>query len=152
MQTAAPFMPCACSAARRVARVLTQLYDSRLRASGLEAPQFSILLTLDEAGPRSQVTLARWHALDKTTVSRNLKLLESKGWIVLSGVEDRRIRQFKITAAGRKRLMVAKPEWKKTQDQLRLSMGGDQWEALFRSFQTLTSAVQVIDQPNGEKA
>ena len=33
---------CACAAVRRTARVVTQLYDSCLRESGLEAAQFGL--------------------------------------------------------------------------------------------------------------
>ena len=53
--------------------MLTQLYDSRLRDTGMEAPQFALMMTLDKQGPCSQGALGRRYALDKTTVSRNLK-------------------------------------------------------------------------------
>ncbi len=72
---------CACATARQVARVLTQLYDSRLRSSGIEAPQFALMLTLDNEGPCSQSVLGRRYALDKTTMSRNLRLLQRRGWV-----------------------------------------------------------------------
>lgn len=141
---------CACSAARQVARVLTQLYDARLRAGGLEAPQFALMLSLEQCGPLSQVALARGHDMEKTTVSRNLKLLEAKGWIALSEVEDRRVRQFKLTAAGRKQLAAAKPKWKKAQDELLASMGAGKWKAMFEAFQGVIQAAKSIDQARGK--
>jgi DNA-binding MarR family transcriptional regulator len=124
--------------------VLTQLYDSRLRGSGLEAPQFALMMTLDKQGPCSQVALGRRYALDKTTVSRNLKLLEGNGWIEVSVAHDRRERQFTLTAAGRKRVAAAKPEWKKAQDELRSAMTAGQWDAMFHAFTTATEAAQRI--------
>ena len=137
-------LPCACATARQVARVLTQLYDTRLRASGLEAPQFALLLTLEKMGRCSQVDLGKRFALDKTTVSRNLALLENSGWIQSAVGIDRRRREFTLTAAGRERLAGAKPRWKEAQDQLRSQMTGEQWETMFRIFREVTAAAQAV--------
>ena len=134
---------CACATARQVSRVLTQLYDSRLRGTGIEAPQFALLLTLDKQGPCSQAALGRRYAIDKTTVSRNLKLLERNGWIESPPANDTRERRFTLTAAGRKRLVAAKPEWKKAQEQLRSGMTAAQWDAMWRVFRIVTSAAQT---------
>ncbi len=137
---------CACATARQVARVLTQLYDGRLRGSGLEAPQFALLLTLEKQGACSQADLGRRYALDKTTVSRNLKLLERNGWIESATAKDKRQRQFVLTASGRKRVEAAKPEWKKTQDALRSVMSGAEWDAMFRTFRTVAKAAQSLQE------
>lgn len=135
-------LPCACANARRVARVLTQLYDSRLRPAGLEAPQFALLTVLDQQGPCSQAALGRRHALDKTTVSRNLELLQRKRWIAPAPAGDRRERRFTLTAEGRRRIAAARPAWKKTQDDLRSRMPAGEWEAMFLAFQTVSAAAQ----------
>jgi DNA-binding MarR family transcriptional regulator len=145
-------LTCACATARQVARVLTQLYDSRLRETGMEAPQFALMMTLDKQGPCSQIAIGRRYALDKTTVSRNLKLLERHGWIESSAATDRRQRQFTLTAAGRKRLAAAKPEWKKAQDQLRSGMTAEQWTAMFHVFKTVTQAAQRSQGETDQKA
>jgi DNA-binding MarR family transcriptional regulator len=147
-------LPCACATARQVARVLTQLYDGRLRETGVEAPQFALMMTLEKQGPCSQVDLGRSYALDKTTVSRNLKLLERNGWISSSEVSDKRKRQFTLTASGRKRLAVAKPQWKKAQNQLRSGMAAGQWDAMFRVFRTVVQAAQTLQKVDqkGEKS
>lgn len=145
---------CACATARQVARVLTQLYDGRLRETGVEAPQFALMMTLETQGPCSQVDLGRRYALDKTTVSRNLKLLERKGWISSSVASDRRKRQFTLTTAGRKRLAIAKPHWRKAQHQLRSGMAVEQWDAMFRVFRTVVQAAQTLQKVDqkGEKS
>jgi DNA-binding MarR family transcriptional regulator len=142
---------CACATARHVARVLTQMYDGRLRASGLEAPQFALMMTLDQQGPCSQIALGRRAALDKTTISRNLKLLERNGWIECSVANDRRERQVTLTAEGRKRLTAAKPEWKKAQNELRSAMSPGQWDAMFQTFATVTDVAQRIQREAGQK-
>jgi DNA-binding MarR family transcriptional regulator len=135
---------CACATSRQLARVLTQLYDSRLRSTGLEAPQFALMMTLAKQGPCGPVDLGRRYALDKTTVSRNLKLLERKGWIESSAATDKRKREFILTASGRKQLAAAKPHWRKAQNLLRTSMSAKQWDEMFRVFKTVTQTVQAL--------
>jgi DNA-binding MarR family transcriptional regulator len=145
-------LPCACATARQVARVLTQLYDSRLSRTGLEAPQFALLMTLEKQGACGPIELGRRYALDKTTVSRNLKLLERKGWIESSASKDKRKRQFILTAAGLQRLAAAKPQWKKAQNQLRTGMTAGKWDEMFRVFRTVTEAAQnVQDEVRGKE-
>ena len=137
-------LPCACATARQVARALTQLYDARLREAGMEAPQFAMLMVLDKQGPCNQVDLGRRHALDKTTVSRNLKVLEKRGWIESAAGTDRRTRRFVLTAAGRKGLKAAMPRWKKAQEDLRSGMSGAEWTAMFRAFRSAAQAAQRL--------
>jgi DNA-binding MarR family transcriptional regulator len=145
---------CACATARQVARLLTQLYDGWLSETGLQAPQFALLMTLDAHGSVSQAVLGRRYALDKTTMSRNLKLFERKGWITASGADDKRERRFAITAAGHARLAAARPEWKKAQEQLRAGMTAKQWSAMFEAFRIAARATQTAQRfkkANGER-
>jgi DNA-binding MarR family transcriptional regulator len=123
-----------------VARALTQLYDGRLRAAGMEAPQFALMMTLQKAGPSSQASVGRRYSIDKTTLSRNLKVLRRNGWIESSASDDRRERRFTLTAAGRKALAAARPEWKKSQDRLRSSMTAEEWDSMFRVFKMVIRA------------
>jgi DNA-binding MarR family transcriptional regulator len=137
-------LACACATARQVARMLTQLYDSRLETSGIEAPQFALMLTLDKEGPCSQTALGTRYALDKTTVSRNLKLLHREGWVAFTPTRDKRERQVALTSEGRRRLSIARPEWKKAQTELRTTMTEAQWTRMFKAFKTVTQAAQAM--------
>ena len=145
-------LACACATARQVARVLTHLYDSRLRGTGVEAAQFALMMTLDKEGPSSQAALGRRYAIDKTTISRNLKLLERNGWIEALASRDMRERQFALTAAGRKRLAAAKPEWKKAQAELRSWMTAKEWDGMWRAFKTVTGAAQAVKRHGDRRA
>ena len=136
-------LACVCATARQAARALTQLYDSWLRETGIEAPQFALMMTLDRQGPCSQATIGRRYVIDKTTLSRNVRLLERQGWIESSTANDRRERRFALTAAGHKRLDAAKPKWKKAQQHLRSGMSAREWEAMLRAFRTVTRAAQA---------
>jgi len=135
-----PRFVCACATARHVARTLTQLYDSALRDTGLEAPQFALLMAIERLGPCNQSALGERYALDKTTVSRNLKWLDRQGWVRVSNGKNRRERELTLTAEGRKRLAAAHPKWRKAQALLRSEMSDTEWNAMFRAFEKITEA------------
>ncbi|MFN7978551.1 MAG: MarR family winged helix-turn-helix transcriptional regulator [Vicinamibacterales bacterium] len=143
-EPAAPVdLGCACASARRLARTLTQLYDRRLRDAGVEAPQFAILATLRQ-GPMSQTLVGRMHALDKATVSRNLRVLERQGWITTAVGDDSRTRQVALTPAGRTTLAKARAEWQDAQAELQSAMTSAQWRAMFETFRAVTAATQNL--------
>src|SRR5882724_8837246 len=73
--------PCVCSTLRMVSRAVTQLYDDILRPSGLRVTQFSILATIARRGEANLRHLERALAIDQTTLTRSLKLLERNGAI-----------------------------------------------------------------------
>lgn len=135
-----PDLLCACGTARRAARALTQLYDSQLRSCGVEVPQLGLLGILYSRPGSSQAALGRMLGMDKTTLSRNFKLLKRKGWVEPAATKDERERGFRLTPAGRERLRVAKPLWKKAQDQLRSSMSDGEWETMWKVLRVTTQA------------
>ena len=135
---------CACANSRRVARLLTQLYDRHLQGSGLEAPQFALMATLDTHGPCTQTALGRHHGMDKTTVSRNVGMLRRKGWITRSPTLDRRERRIGLTPAGRAILASARPRWQQAQRSLQSAMTPAQWRDLFAALRTASAAAHRL--------
>src|SRR5947208_8099644 len=71
--------PCVCNTLRMVSRVVTQLYDDCLRSSGLRVTQFSILAAVARLGEASLKQLEDELAIDQTTLTRSLTLLECDG-------------------------------------------------------------------------
>jgi DNA-binding MarR family transcriptional regulator len=151
-QNAIADLPCVCATVRRAARAVTQLYDSWLRTHGIEGPQFALLAMLDQLDTCNQATMGRRLDLDKTTLSRNLKLLKRKGWIEFLPGSDARERLVNLTPAGRHRLAAARPAWLKAQQQLRLSMTAKDWDAIWTALRTVTHAAQVARRGDGQKA
>jgi DNA-binding MarR family transcriptional regulator len=146
-------LACACATARQVARTLTQLYDGFLAGAGLEAPQFALLMTLASQGATSQASIGRRYALDKTTVSRNLKWLERQGWVEsAAGAADKRERRFTLTAEGQRKLAAARIEWKKAQQSLRGGMTAKQWGAMFVAFRTVARAAHGIQRERNKES
>src|SRR5437870_10676426 len=68
--------PCVCSTLRMVSRAVTQLYDDILRPSGLRVTQFSILATIARSGEANLRQLEAALAIDQTTLTRSLSLLQ----------------------------------------------------------------------------
>ena len=134
-------LPCACAAARRASRLITQIYEEELREH-LAPPQFGLLSLLHALPGCSQVTMARRLALDKTTLSRNLKLLEKNGWIEHTESDDRRERGYRLTTAGAKIRTAAKPGWQRAQNRLRSAMTASQWDAMWKTFGNITDATR----------
>jgi DNA-binding MarR family transcriptional regulator len=125
------------------------LYDRALKDTGLEAPQFALLMTLEKLGPCNQSTLRERYAVDKTTVSRNLRWLERQGWVKSAIGRNRRERELTLTREGRERLAAAQPKWRKAQELLRSQMSDAEWNAMFRAFQKVTAAAQRARRSHG---
>ena len=134
-----PDIDCACATARRAARLVTQLYDEELRGH-LEASQFALLSAIEQQSGCNQSMLAKALALDKTTLSRNLSVLERRGWVERQAATDQRERGFRLTPAGRGLLKTARPAWKRAQARLQSAMTGEQWDQMRRAFRVFTNA------------
>jgi len=133
-------LPCACATLRRASRAVTQAYNQTLRGSGLEVTQFTFLQVLARAGELTQSRMANLLAIDSTTLSRSLKPLEKSGWIAIRPGSDRRERHLRLTAAGRKTLEQAMPQWRLAQEQLRKRLGEAAWSLLTLSADLATGA------------
>ena len=83
---------CACFSLRKVTRAVTQLYDEMLRPAGLRGTQFSLLVAVQMAGPVGVTRLAELTVMDRTTLTRNLELLQKQGLIEIAAGADRRSR------------------------------------------------------------
>src|SRR5881397_223984 len=119
--------PCVCSTLRMVSRAVTQLYDDILRPSGLRVTQFSILATLARMGEANLKQLADALAIDQTTLTRSLNLLERDGVIERGPHPDGRIKAMRLTSKGRRALEVARPLWARAQDKVLRELGTKSW-------------------------
>jgi DNA-binding MarR family transcriptional regulator len=135
--------PCVCNTLRMATRVVTQLYDDILRPSGLRVTQFSILATIARLGEANLKQLEDTLAVDQTTVTRSLSLLERNGVIERAPHPDRRIKAMRLTAKGRRALQVARPLWAEAQDKVLRELGRTAWaDAQRRLNQLLEVAVE----------
>ena len=116
---------CLCLATRQAARALSRRYDEALRPAGLTSGQFSLLMSLSRPLPPTLGSVATLLAMDRTTLTANLKPLERRGLVESrADPDDRRGRRLALTAAGRETLCAALPLWEQTQAEVSCLLGG----------------------------
>lgn len=120
---------CTCMNIRKASRALTQLYDEALQPSGLLVTQFTVLVALAIKKSATMTDLAKDLGMDRTTLTRNLKPLETQGLVQITPGQDRRTRLIEMTAAGHGALNEALPLWEQVQAQVMAQLG-EQWETL----------------------
>ena len=106
---------CSCSALRRASRAVTQHYEAFFRGTGLRATQFTLLVSLAQTGPLPISLLASRLELERTSLTRNLRPLERKGFVETLTDDDRRVRRIRITTRGEAAALDALPAWKRAQ-------------------------------------
>ena len=103
---------CLCLHVQRAARQLARRFDEALKPAGLTHGQFSLMMSLNRPTPPKIGDIAALLAMDRTTVTANLKPLERRGFIaVAADPDDRRSRVLALTKAGGKALAAAVPLW-----------------------------------------
>ncbi len=123
------FEDCSCFNLRRAARRVTQVYDHALASSGLKTTQFSLLAVLtrkDATEGVAIIRLAEKLGMDRTTLTRNLAVIERNGLVTVRTGDDPRSRLVVLTKAGRSALECAAPLWAKAQAEMAGKIGTDQ--------------------------
>ncbi|MDJ0893999.1 MAG: MarR family transcriptional regulator [Alphaproteobacteria bacterium] len=123
---------CTCFRLRRATRRATQIYDRHLQECGLRITQYSLLMRLRARGPVTVSELADVMAMDRTTLTRNLKPLERAGLIAAARGRDRRSRTLSLSEEGDRLLSVARPVWQRAQDEVNARLGVDTVAELHR--------------------
>lgn len=121
---------CVCGNLRKAARAVTQVYDEALRPIGLRVTQFGILGATKAMEPVTLSRLADATVTDRTTLTRNLRLLQKKGLIRIQSGDDRREREIALTERGRAALVRGLPLWQEAQVRVVQGLGEERWKSL----------------------
>jgi DNA-binding MarR family transcriptional regulator len=106
---------CLCLHLQRAARAVARRFDQAFRSLGLTSGQFSLMMSLDVAEAPSIGYTSALLAMDRTTLTANLKPLERRGLVeVKVDAVDRRTRRLSLAPAGRELLAAAVPVWRET--------------------------------------
>jgi DNA-binding MarR family transcriptional regulator len=106
---------CLCLHLQRAARAVARRFDAALRPLGLTNGQFSLLMSLNREDPPTIGSVSALLAMDRTTLTANLKPLERRGLVkVTIDDADKRTRRVTLTPPGRVLLVAAVPVWKRT--------------------------------------
>lgn len=114
---------CLCTGLRQAAQSATQFYDDALAPTGLKVTMFRLLRRIEEAGTPTITELADIVQLDRSTLGRNLKVLQREGLVELSGGEDQRTKAVALTALGRRKFKSALPLWDGAQRTMKKELG-----------------------------
>lgn len=114
---------CLCLHTQRAARALARRFDEALLPAGLRSGQFSLLMALNRPTPPAIGSVAALLAMDRTTLTANLKPLARRGLIAIEvDPRDRRSRLLRLTDAGRAVLAEALPIWERTHAEIEAQM------------------------------
>jgi len=116
---------CLCLHVQRAARVLARRFDEALRPVGLTSGQFSLLASLNRPEPPSIGMVANVLAMDRTTLTANLKPLERRKLVkIVPHKNDKRNRLVNLTKAGHRLLEEALPIWRETHGAIEKRVAG----------------------------
>ncbi len=137
-----PVQRCAWSHIRRTDRVITQFYDRCLAPSGLSTSQFMLLATLSMAAPVTINRLAEVMDIDRTTLTRNLEMLDKQHLVQSQEVEgDRRMRRVLLTQEGEQIFRRALPLWQTAQTQIEQTLGWQRFNTLLTELSAIRAAI-----------
>ena len=127
---------CICYQTRMTAHAVTRAYNRALAPLGLEVTQFNILAALAAANSASVTALSDALALDRTTMTRNLKRLEASGLVCVSHGPGRAVRP-ELTDAGMALLASAIPLWEAEHAKMESAVGIQVWTETREGLRTI---------------
>ena len=116
---------CLCTNLRSAALAGTAFYDRKLAPAGVKVTMFRLLRQIDRLNVSSLTDLAEATGLDRSTLGRNVRVLERDGLVESVQVEDGRNKAIQLTEEGRKALDDAAPLWAEAQSELIAMLGED---------------------------
>jgi DNA-binding MarR family transcriptional regulator len=130
---------CLCLHLQRAARTVARRFDDALRPFSLTSGQFSLLMSLNRPEPPTIGNVSALLAMDRTTLTANLKPLERKGLLKVGvDAEDRRSRRLLITQNGRALLRAALPVWRREHRVIEAILDGSNLERLRSNLRALS--------------
>jgi DNA-binding MarR family transcriptional regulator len=103
---------CLCLHVQRAARALARRFDLAMKPVGLTNGQFSLLMSLNRPVPATMKSVSDLLAMDRTTLTAALKVLQRRGLVASSAdPRDRRGKLLTLTETGRTLLVEALPIW-----------------------------------------
>lgn len=138
---------CVCINLRRMSRMVSQIYDDALAPAGLKITQFCLLRAIARLGPSTVGALAEDQQLDRTTLTRNLALLERDGLIEQAPGADKRTSLAQLTRPGSAAIARALPYWQNVQNELRRSLGAQAIARLGAVHEKISRAAKAAHPP-----
>lgn len=120
---------CYCTNLRRSANAVSDYYDAEMKGTGLTSAQYYLLITLSRLESANITHWAENVGLDRSTMVRNIRLLESRG--LVEGTPGHG-KSFTLSREGRSRLEAAVPVWREAQRKIEAFLGEEDAQAVLR--------------------
>jgi DNA-binding MarR family transcriptional regulator len=121
---------CICIVLRTAARKVTALYDDALAPHGVTIAQYSLLRRVGRAGRVSLTELGRLAELDRSTIGRNVRVLDQAGFVRVESGDDQREAQVRLTEAGLATIDACREPWERAQKAVEAKIGAEGLAAL----------------------
>lgn len=112
-----------CVSLRNAAHRATLHYDTALGEAGITVTMYRLLKRVDALETPSLTNMAASMGLDRSTLGRNVRVLEKQGFIRMEAGKDSRMAVARMTEAGRGTLDKAHPLWAKAQAEMSELLG-----------------------------
>ena len=108
---------CIIARSRLISRVMTNIFDEELRPFGLVSSQHTLLGSIMRMGVATRAEIGRANFLDRSTLTRNLKLMLDAGWIeeIADKVQGRQ-RPLRLSKVGEDLFFSSMPAWRAGQE------------------------------------
>ncbi len=103
---------------RKLMRELSRHYDTELSHVGLKTTQYALLNTVYKVGTIRPTELSNMMRLDNSTLTRNIQVMVSHGFLALEKGQDERSREISITDLGREKRNEAYVYWENAQQKM----------------------------------
>ena len=98
---------------RRLHKLISSAYESKLKPFGLQGSMLSILFIIGKNKHINQKAVAEMLLLDQSTLSRDIKKLVDKSWVGMIKANDIRHSSLELTEEGYLFLEKVSPVWEK---------------------------------------
>ncbi len=115
---------CVLMRTRLISRVVTAIHDEELRPFGIGSAQFALLVVIFRVQPATRSEIGRFHHQDRSTLTRNLKIILSEGWARENpGQGNGKRKPIVLTQTGKDLLLACWPAWQTAQVKAKAMLG-----------------------------
>lgn len=111
-------------------RKISAIYDTALAPVGITVAQFSVLRTIARQQPVSLTELGRRLELDRSTMGRNIRVIEKMELVSTGKGDDHREAIVSLTEQGAALLNRAAPLWEACQAEIESRIGADRLKTI----------------------
>ena len=106
---------CLAGRIRVLSRAVSAIFDEAMRHHGFTVPQMNIMACVASFTEVRPSRVSEILHMDHTTTSRNMERMIKNGWLEYVTDADGRAKTVRITAAGKRLMKKALPDWRKAQ-------------------------------------